>query len=271
MRMIIWNATDMNSSEMFMSENLKIRFTAATVHLGLSLFVALLAALLVFKLWYPHPYNHISGGSELFLLIVAVDVVLGPLLTLAVFNVAKKRRVLVQDLSIIAALQFAALAYGLWTVFIARPVYLVHEVDRFRVVIAADIDPVELRQAPADLRDLPLWGVQTIGVRNARDSEEMLKSIEEAMAGTDVSMRPAWWESIGPRQSAVLAEHGKPLGSLRAKGPDADQKVSDALRKITVSEGDLWTFPVIARASGWSVLVNRKTLKTEGFVEVDGF
>jgi hypothetical protein len=271
MRMIIRNATDMFSYGMSMGEGLKSRFTAAGVHLGVSLFVAMLAALLVFRLWYPYPYNEISGGSELFLLIVAVDVVLGPLLTLAVFNVAKKRRDLIQDVLIIAALQFAALAYGLWAVFIARPVYLVHEVDRFQVVIAADIDPVELRQAPPELRDLPLWGVRTIGVRNARDSEEMLKSIGEAMVGKDVSMRPAWWVPLGPSQRAILAEHGKPVDSLRTKGPEAEQRVGDALKKIDAPESELLAFPVVARIAGWSVLINRKSQKVEGFVQVDGF
>jgi hypothetical protein len=254
-----------------MSTHLKSRLIAAALHLGVSLGVAALAALLVFKVWYPYPYNEIAGGRELFLLIVAVDVVLGPLLTLAVFNVAKRRRELVLDVSIIALLQAAALVYGLWTVFIARPVYLVHEVDRFQVVIAADVDPVELQQAPVELRDLPVWGVQTIGVRKARDSEEMLKSIEQAMAGKDVSMRPGWWVPMGPSQHDILAERGKPVDSLRSKGPGAEQKLREALQKIAVPEDDLWTFPVVARSSGWSVLVNRKTLKIEGFVQVDGF
>lgn len=254
-----------------MNTRLKGRLAAAALHLGVSLGVAALAALLVFKIWYPYPYNEISGGRELFLLIVAVDVVLGPLLTLAVFNVAKRRRELVLDVSIIAVLQTAALVYGLWTVFIARPVYLVHEVDRFQVVIAADIDPQDLQQAPAELRDLPIWGVRTIGVRKARDSEEMLKSIEQAMAGKDVSMRPGWWVPMGPSQLAILAERGKPVDSLRSKGPDAEQKLRQALKDISVPEGDLWTFPVVARSSGWSVLVNRKTQQIEGFVPIDGF
>ena len=55
------------------------RLRAATIHLSVTLVVAALAAWLVFGLWYPYPYREISGGRELFLLVVAVDVVLGPL------------------------------------------------------------------------------------------------------------------------------------------------------------------------------------------------
>ena len=119
------------------------RLRAATLHLSLSVLVAVASALLVFALWYPYPYRDISGGRELFQLVVSVDIVLGPLLTLAVFNRAKPSRELRRDLAVIVLLQFAGLAYGLWTVHLARPVHMVFEYDRFRVVHQVEI-PVEL-------------------------------------------------------------------------------------------------------------------------------
>ena len=42
--------------------------------------------------------------------------------SLVIFNPAKTRRHLVMDFTVIGLLQVAALAYGLWTVFVARPV-----------------------------------------------------------------------------------------------------------------------------------------------------
>ena len=62
------------------------RIKAASIHFGLSVLLAVLAAFLVFIVWYPYPYRDISGGRDLFLLVVVVDVVMGPLLTLTVFN-----------------------------------------------------------------------------------------------------------------------------------------------------------------------------------------
>lgn len=254
-----------------MIKNFRSRLAAAAVHLGLSLVVAAVAAWLVFRIWYPYPYNEISGGRELFTLIVTVDVILGPLLTFAVYNVAKRRHELLLDIAVIAMLQVAALGYGLWTVFEARPVYLVHEVDRFQVVVAADIDRQELQKALPELRSLPISGVKTIGVRKARDSQELMESIEQAMAGRDVSLRPDWWVPMGPSQQEILAQRGKGLDWLRAKGPQASQKVDHALKAIGLPEAELWAFPVVARVTGWSALVNRKTFQVEGFVEVDGF
>src|SRR5947209_6892165 len=98
------------------------RFKASGMHLAWSAGAATLAALLVFAVWYPWPYRQMSGGQQLFLLVVSVDLILGPLLTLTVFNPRKPRKVLLRDLVIIVAFQLSALMYGLHTVYVARPV-----------------------------------------------------------------------------------------------------------------------------------------------------
>ena len=60
--------------------------------------VAALAAILVFLVWYPGPFRELAGGRGLFVLLTSVDVVLGPLLTFAVFDRTKSRRHLRLDL-----------------------------------------------------------------------------------------------------------------------------------------------------------------------------
>ena len=148
------------------------RLKASAIHLGLSLFIALLAALLVFGIWYPFPYREISGGRELFLLVVSVDVILGPLITLAVFNRSKPLGELRRDLATVVLIQLAALGYGLWTVSVARPVHLVFEIDRFRVVHAIDIAPELLEKTPLDVVALPVTGPTLLAVRPFRDQQE---------------------------------------------------------------------------------------------------
>lgn len=247
------------------------RFKLALFHGFASLFVVLCAAVLIFLVWYPRPYHLLAGGTGLFGLLLGVDLITGPLLTFVVADPRKSRQVLRRDILVIAVFQLIALAYGLGTAYVARPVYLVHEVDRFQLVVAADIDDHDLRRASPEVRNLPLWGVKTIGVRQPRNGQEALESIEQAMAGRDVSLRPDWWVPMGPSQQEILAQRGQGLDRLRAKGPEASQKVDQALQDIGLPEADLWAFPVVARATGWSALVNRKTFQVEGFVEVDGF
>jgi hypothetical protein len=51
-------------------------------HALLSVVVALISAILVFELWYPMPYRALLRVGGIFLLVLVVDVVCGPLMTL---------------------------------------------------------------------------------------------------------------------------------------------------------------------------------------------
>ncbi len=66
------------------------RFRAAGIHLSLSILIGLLTLALMWFVWYPTPLFFGMGGNELALLIVGVDIALGPLATLVVFETKKK-------------------------------------------------------------------------------------------------------------------------------------------------------------------------------------
>ena len=66
---------------MSIAQRIKLAFSAGLKHLFASVLIAALVAWLVFGLWYPAPYAQLAGGFALFGLMMAVDVVCGPLLT----------------------------------------------------------------------------------------------------------------------------------------------------------------------------------------------
>lgn len=68
------------------------KITATTNHLLLSVVIfSLLFGILIF-FWYPSPYFSASGGWEGLKIAAAVDLVLGPILTLIVFNTKKANK-----------------------------------------------------------------------------------------------------------------------------------------------------------------------------------
>ncbi len=60
-------------------------------------------------------------------------------------------------------MQLAALGYGLHTVYIARPMAMVFEVERFRLVTANNVLVEELPKALPEFRELSLTGPGLLG------------------------------------------------------------------------------------------------------------
>lgn len=243
------------------------RSRAAGLHLLISAVVAAAAAALVFGLWYPGDYRVLSGGRELFFLVVAVDVVLGPLLTFAVFNVAKGWSHLRRDLAVIAALQLAALGYGMHTVFVVRPVAMVFEVDRFRIITALDVRTSELDMAP-DYSTLPLTGPWLLGTRAAREGAERNEAIFLGVSGIDLSQRPTFWQPYAQSRAQVI-ERARPVRLLIDKYPSAENHILRLLTALNVEPSDARFLPLMARGD-WVVLLSRAG-DIVGVLPLDGF
>lgn len=247
------------------------RLRAAAIHLGLSAVVALLAGFLVFALWYPWPYREISGGRDLFLLVVSVDVVLGPLVTFAIFDRAKPRRELRRDLAAVGVLQLAGLLYGLWTVEIARPVHMAFEFDRFRVVHQVDI-PLELEsRAPEGMAVAPLSGPTLIAVRAFRSGQEKIDATLAALQGVQLGARPDLWEPYADARPRVL-QAAKPVTELKSRFPQHAAEVDAAVRRAGRDPAKASYLPLIARkAEAWTVLLDAGTAEVIGYLPLDSF
>lgn len=252
------------------ASTLRPRLRASAVHLLLSALVALACAVLVFGLWYPTPFRQISGGDELFLLIVSVDVIVGPLITLAVFDMRKPRKELVRDLAVVAVLQAAALGYGVYTLALARPAVLALESTRLRVVTAVELGASELAQAPEGLRSLSWTSRLAVAARQPSDGDEKLKAIEMALGGKDIGMRPELW--LPPEDTAQAFKDGLiPLERLTTRFPKRTVELDEAIAATGRPATELGYLPLLSRRSDWVALVDRKSGAIVGYAPFDGF
>jgi len=105
------------------------RLKAFALHFLISLLVFSLFIFVLLNLWFPEPFFSASGGIQGLKLVTLVDVVLGPLMTLVVFNPQKPKTELKRDLSIIFILQITALIWGVHTVYQQKPVAVVYFED----------------------------------------------------------------------------------------------------------------------------------------------
>jgi len=113
-----------------------IRLKAFVIHLILSVVIITLFLLVVSQIWFPGPLFELENVWQGLQILIPVDAVLGPLLTLILFVPGKKGLKL--DLTVIAIFQIGALVYGGLLIYKQRPVAYAFVVDRFEVVLASE-------------------------------------------------------------------------------------------------------------------------------------
>lgn len=255
---------------MAFQSRIKSAVRASLLHLGCSLLVAALAAALVFGLWFPYPYRELAGGRELFLLIVAVDVVCGPLLTLVLYNPAKPRAELWRDLGLVVIIQLAALGYGLHVVWQARPAYLVQEVDRFKVVTLPELDAAEVAILSPALQLRSMAGPITVAIRQPKDAEEQQKVLfESVQGGRDYAERAEFYLPYEGEAALKSLQRAKPLSVFLQKQPTQEAAARALLTEKRLDMAQLHYLPVVGRQDWVAVLDAQGQI--QGFLKGDGF
>jgi len=156
------------------------RIKAAFTHFLVSMAVVGAALAVVFFVWYPAPYGDSSDIWSMVKILICVDLILGPLITLIIFNTKKSRVELRRDLGIVATVQLLALGYGMHAMFDQRPEYLVFGVDRFESMTDDRVDTSPLHET---LRDEPLAGPLVVFAHSGSTEEEKRKLIQDWMQG----------------------------------------------------------------------------------------
>ncbi|WP_306297839.1 TfpX/TfpZ family type IV pilin accessory protein [Hydrogenophaga sp. IBVHS1] len=245
---------------------------AALAHLALSMLVAASVAWLVFGVWYPTPFHELTGGRTLFLILMAVDVVCGPVLTLVLFDPAKSRFKWRLDLALIVFTQLTALAYGLNQVAAARPVFVAFEGDRFRLVQALDIDESRLQEAPSGVDSPGFRGPRVLGVQLSRSTDpDYLSSLQLSLQGLHPAFRPARWRPYEQQASAVQLAL-QPLALLRQKNPTHLAELEAALAEAGLKDEDVGYLPLVREEiTDWVALIRRSDSQPFAYLHLDGW
>lgn len=102
------------------------RLKAALLHFLLSICIILTTAAIVYFSWFPTPFIWLDGTVDALLILIVVDLFLGPIITLLIASELKPRRELLRDISIILVLQLGAFGYGIYLIEGQRVVAIVY-------------------------------------------------------------------------------------------------------------------------------------------------
>lgn len=190
----------------------KFRFKYFFGHLIISLAIALLSLYLVFYIWYPAPLDKAAGVGEIILIMLGIDVTLGPLLTLVLAKEGKKG--LKFDLIVIAIVQLLALSYGLYSVDKGRPVAIAFDINRFELVLKNNIKTDEQWQIIKQFADNQGNRIPAVSIRPAKDDEEYAKRMKnELELGIMANANPELYETVA-QNIEVIKKEMKPIQDL---------------------------------------------------------
>ena len=249
--------------------NWREKFLAFALHFLATAAVGACAAALIFLVWFPQPLASLIGGTELFMLVVGCDLVLGPLLSLVVYNSRKSRRALVVDYTVIGLAQLVTLFYGVYIVAGTRPVAVAFSQDRFEIVSARDISDSELAAARSpEYRSLPLTGPRYVSVEISRADYQ--DALFEALKGNEEYRRPKFYQPFDTGIAQIRRRAGK-VSDLEKRFPAYAQALESAVRDAGLDPQVARWLPVHHRAGFATAIIDESTGRPLSYAAVDPY
>ena len=220
-------------------------------HLLASLLIAAVSLGVVFFVWYPQPLYQATGVIKIFLIMLGIDIILGPLLTFIVYK--PKKRTLKFDLAVIVLIQLAAFAYGFYHVYDGRPAWIAYNIDRFDLVKNNEIDNRKLTEALPMYQKVSQSGARYVAAVIPTDDKEVSQQIlfDEIGYGIAPSQRPELYQPLDT-VAALLVTKSKPIEELYNYNDKSD--VDNILSKYPTATRYL---PLKASAINMVVLIDK--------------
>lgn len=236
------------------------RFKAATTHLLISTALASIVICLIVFGWYPLPFFFALGGPMLIALIVGIDVVLGPLMTMILFNPNKSRRALTIDLTLIGIVQLGALVYGMHSGYVGRMAYVVFVENTFRLVEASELAPNLMQKAQdPEFKYVPFAGYRVVGT-TIPDTEQAKSDLTFFKAiGAGAQHMPQFYVPLSMNREQMLRS-AIARETLEKKRPGLVNSIQTALNRSQLSWTDIVVLPFDLPTATWTAVVNLKNM-----------
>lgn len=239
------------------------RVKAFGIHLLVSLIVSLSFILFATSYWFPDKFLQLTGISDIFFILIAVDIIIGPILTLLVYNIKKKRLWL--DLTFIALLQIGAFIYGAYAFYQAHPVYITFNVDRFTLVSARDASPEKAQYPEYKISKLskPVLAFAE-SPENTEERNELMMSVLFNGA-LDLNARAEYYKPYADNIDKIIIKSWA-AEQLFISASDK-QKLEPFLSNKRIEE--LAFLPIEGKAAFMLYVLDKRTAQPLGIIDID--
>lgn len=220
-------------------------------HLAISAIIALTASIIIFYIWYPAPLAIAAGVTRIVVMMLFIDVVIGPVFTLLVYKQGKKT--LKFDLTVIVLIQLSAFVYGFYIISQGRPAWIIYNVDGFELVRVNDIYPENLKEVPPQFKH-PSWlSPKYAAVQFSKDIKRRNKDMfAEVLGGISLAQRPERYVPLAQAEKQIK-RYAQPLNDLEKFNDKA--LVNKILKQYP--QGVTWV-PLKAKVVDMTILLDEK-------------
>jgi hypothetical protein len=213
----------------------------------------LLAFVVLRFLWFPDGFFLIFGITKLFLVLVAVNLVVGPGLSTLLYKPGKWG--LKFDLIAVACIEIAILGWAMVEILERRPAFVVFAVDRFEAVAVSEVDLEPLGNSQLAVQ--PAHTPRLIYAELPTDVDVMSRLIDETvMLGmADIDRRPEFWKPY-PEGMAFIKKAAKPLSALASLHDDRAGSIRRWLARQNLDVDDYLYLPVQGRTADGMVILH---------------
>jgi len=241
------------------------RFQAFAIHLLISSAVLGSFLAFVFLVWYPHPFFILEGLVQIVWVLVGVDIVLGPALTLVVFKTGKPG--LKRDLSIIVAIQIMGFIYGANTFYQERPYFAVfYDSDYFEVIPASTMK--DISRIDPDLNHSKFGGPIIVFVEAPTAISELQTILEEMKKGApSIHLRPEYYKPLKGHINKIfiLSQNLDELQNIPANNVAISQFKSEYGERIA----DFVYFPITGSLTSRLLVIDSRTESVVDYININ--
>ena len=243
----------------------KKKFKASFIHLALSFTLVSLIIASTIYFWYPGDFLGITNYKDIALLIVSIDLVLGPVLTFIVF--APKKKSLKFDLAVIAAIQLSALAYGVHALYETHPLFVTYNHKGFNLVQANEVNPDDAKSPQFQISKLASPKLAFAKMPDDPKKQTEIMVGVDLKGEPDIDKRAEYFEPVNKHLDTILKDSLDAVKLFDEKHLTASTKAF--LAKHGKNKDDYAYLPVKGTSGDAIIVLNKQTAKLVGTIDAD--
>jgi len=208
------------------------KFKASAIHFLLSFTLVSLLLCVIIYFWFPLDYLSITNFKDIALLIILIDLMMGPILTFIVFKKGKKN--LRFDLITIAVIQVSALIYGINALFQTHPLFFTYKNDSFYVVQANEVDLSKAKHKEYKISKLETGKLAFTKMPTDLDEQAAIMAGVDLKGEPDIDKRVEYYEPVNEHISEILAKKLDPDKIFQKNNLNKDAKSFLATNKNNI-------------------------------------